>query len=300
VVEGFGARRWRGLSPDAASADNARVKPVKLKRPGLVRLIVVGVTVVLGGAGALLGPAWVAAGVAAGPFVALAALAVVQVLTTSDPADLLQAGRHREALPLLEEQMPYWRQLARKWPGQFRSTLAQQLMNKATALGKAHRDGEALAAAEQAVEIYRDLAVARPRRPASQSDLAGALNNLSYPLRVAGRCDEALAAAEEAVRIYRPLAASRPREYRYGLANSLGTQAELLSQAGQDREALAATSEAARIFQDIPHADRAASQVLAATLSAHDVVKGLGCGGPARACLPGQHAGLPPSRPRPK
>jgi tetratricopeptide (TPR) repeat protein len=225
-----------------------------------VRLFVGGVSVVLGGAGSLLGPAWAAAGVIAGPFVAVAALAVVQVLTTPDPADLLRAGRHREALPLLEEQMPYWRQLARKWPGQFRGTLAQQLMTRATALSAAHRDGEALAAAEQAVALYRDLAAARPRRPASQSDLASALNNLSYPLRVAGRRDEALAAAEEALRIYRPLAASRPREYRYRLANSLGTQAELLSQAGRDREALAATSEAARIFQDIPHADPAASQ----------------------------------------
>jgi len=73
-----------------------------------------------------------------------------------------------------------------------------------------------------------------------------------------GRLDEALAAAGECVRMGRALAAARPGKYRYDLASSLGTQAEVLSLAGQHHQALAATSEAAVIYQDIRAADRAA------------------------------------------
>jgi tetratricopeptide (TPR) repeat protein len=228
-----------------------------VKRAGYVVLAVVGGAVVLGGAGALLGPAWAAAGLVAGPFLALAAIAVVQGLATPDPADLLQAGGHREALRLVDEQLPAWRTAARIWPGQFRDALATQLMNRSEALLAAHRDAEALAAAEQGVAIFRSLAAARPGKPSP--DLAGALNNLSYPLRAAGRQDEALGAAGEAVGLYRALAAGRPRKYRYGLASSLGTQAELLTHAGRSGQALAAASEAAGHYQDMHPAGRAAS-----------------------------------------
>jgi len=228
-----------------------------VKRPGYVVLAVVGGAVALGGAGALLGPAWAAAGLVAGPFLALAAAAAVQGLAAPDPADLLQAGGHREALRLVDGQLPAWRTAARIWPGQFRDALATQLMNRSEALLAAHRDGEALAAAEQGVAIFRSLAAARPGKPSP--DLAGALNNLSYPLRAAGRQDEALAAAGEAVQLYQALAAGRPGKYRYRLASSLGTQAELLAQAGRPGPALAAASEAAGHYQDMHPADCAAS-----------------------------------------
>ncbi len=61
--------------------------------------------------------------------------------------------------------MPAWRLAARIWPGQFRDALAVQLMNKSMALLAAHREGEALAAAEQGVAIFRSLAAARPGKP---------------------------------------------------------------------------------------------------------------------------------------
>jgi len=147
---------------------------------------------------------------------------------------------------------------ARIWPGQFRDALAVQLMNSSMVLLAAHREGEALAAAEQGVAMQRSLAAARPRKPAP--GLAAALNNLSYPLRAVGRRGEALIAAGEAVRMYRGLAAANPRKYRYSLANSLGTQAELLAQAGQPGRALTATGEATRIYQDIRPANRDAAQ----------------------------------------
>lgn len=153
--------------------------------------------------------------------------------------------------------MPAWRVAARIWPGQFRDALATQLMNRSMALLAAHRDGEALAAAEQGVAIFRSLAAARPGKPSP--DLAGALNNLSYPLRAAGRREEALAAAGEATGLYRALTAGGLRKYRYCLASSLGTQAELLAYAGRPGQALAAASEAAGHYQDMHPADRAAS-----------------------------------------
>ncbi len=228
-----------------------------LKRPGGAWLVLLGGAVALGGAGLLLGPAWAVAGVVAGPFIALMAASVLQVFTTPDPADLVWRGRHREALSMIGDQTPTWRLLARIWPGQFREPLALVLMDKSMALLAAHRDGEALAAAEQGVAIYRSLATARPGKPAP--GLAGALNNLSYPLRAAGRRDEALAAAEEAVGIYRALAAGRPGKYRHDLARSLGTEAEVLSLAGEYGKALASTGEAVRMYQGVRARDRAAS-----------------------------------------
>jgi hypothetical protein len=54
-----------------------------------------------------------------------------------------------------------------------------------------------------------------------------------------------LAAAVEAADLHRVLAEGNPRKYRYDLANSLGTQAELLAGAGRPSQALVATSEAA-------------------------------------------------------
>lgn len=81
--------------------------------------------------------------------------------------------------------------------------------------------------------------------------LAVALNNLTYPLRAAGRRDDALAAADESVRLNRALAAARPKKYRYSLACSLSTQAEVLTQAGRLDDALDSVSEAADIYQDV-------------------------------------------------
>lgn len=219
-----------------------------LKRPADVVLVVLGGAVVLGRLGALLGTGWAVAGVALGPFVSLAAASVVQVCTTPDPSELLQAGRHREALSVIAEEMPTLRLLARLWPSQFQDALAHRLMDKSMALLEAHRDGEALAAAEQSVTIYRRLAAARPGGP--QPELARALNNLSYPLRAAGQRAEAEAAAAEAVRMYRALAAAHPRRYSHRLAGSLGTLAEVLAQSGEHDSALTATSEAAGLYQD--------------------------------------------------
>jgi tetratricopeptide (TPR) repeat protein len=243
-------------SPDIrCSANNVSVR--FLDRCEHILLVLLTGTVALGGAGSLLGTGWAVAGVLAGPFIALAAAVLVQVFTTTDPA-LLAADRHREALHLIDREMPGLRLLARVWPGQFRDALANRLLHRSLALHAALRDGEAVANAEEGVAIYRALAANRPAKPVP--GLAIALNNLTYPLRAAGRRDEALAAADESVRLNRALATTRPRRYRYSLACSLGTQAELLSQAGRLDDALRSVSEAAGIYQDMQPGNDDASQ----------------------------------------
>ena len=78
------------------------------------------------------------------------------------------------------------------------------------------RAEDALAASEEAVAIYRELAAARP--DAFRPDLARSLNSLSADLSGLGRAEDALAASEEAAGIYRELAAARPDAFRPDLA----------------------------------------------------------------------------------
>jgi hypothetical protein len=231
--------------------DNSGVK--WLTRPHAVWLAMLSGAAIGAGVGRLAGPAWAVAGVVCGPVIVLVSAAVVHASTTPDPANLLHAGQHREALSEISRTLPEWRRLARVWPGQFQDALANVLMTKSMALLAAHKQDEALAAAEQGVAIYRALAQARPGK--QTAGLAAALNNLTYPLMAAGRRDDAVRAAEEAVQLYRALTASSPRKYRYRLANSLGTQAEALQRAGRSAEALAATSESVGMYDGMRLAD---------------------------------------------
>lgn len=191
----------------------------------------------LGAAGWLRGPEWAAAGVVAGPFVALVIASAWQVHASSRPADLLRAGRADEARRRLDQELPSWRILARTWPGQFRDVLASRLVDQSFALHKCGRDAEAAAAAGEAVLAFRELAAARPRK--FTAGLADALYRVSHPLAVAADDQVALAAADEAVRLYRGLAADRPARYAPHLALSLTRQAILLARLDRPDDALA-------------------------------------------------------------
>jgi hypothetical protein len=119
---------------------------------------------------------------------------------------------------------------------------------------------DALAAIEEAVGIYRELAAAYPLvfRP----DLALSLINLSNALDDFGRLEDSLAAIEESVGIYRGLAAARPRWYaalrrrsqrtlRAYLAMSLNNLGNQLGDLGRREEALAASEEAVGIYRGL-------------------------------------------------
>ena len=87
------------------------------------------------------------------------------------------------------------------------------LSNLAVYLGDLGRREDALAAGEEAVAIYRELAAARPDA-FLWPDLARSLTNLAVYLGGLGRREDALAAIREAAGIYQELAAARPDAFR--------------------------------------------------------------------------------------
>ena len=129
------------------------------------------------------------------------------------------------------------------------SRLAGSLHNLANRLAGLGRAEEALAASEEAVGRWRELAAAGP--DAYRPDLAMSLNTRATVLDRLGRAEEALAAIEEAIGIYRELAAARPDAYRPGLATSLHNLAAVLAGLGRAEEALAASEEATGIYREL-------------------------------------------------
>ena len=107
-----------------------------------------------------------------------------------------------------------------------RAERARVLSNLGVRLGELGRREDALAAADEAVRIYRQLAALRP--DAFLPDLAASLNNLGNMLSDLGRREDALAATDEAVRIYRQLAALRPDAFLPDLARSLNNLGSML------------------------------------------------------------------------
>ena len=121
---------------------------------------------------------------------------------------------------------------------------AAALNNMAVALSDLGRREEALKAAEEATQNYRELAAKNP--DAFLPYLATSLNNLGRDLSDLGRREEALKATEEAVKIRRELAAKNPDAFLPDLAGSLNNLGNMLSELGRREEALKATEEAVR------------------------------------------------------
>ena len=143
------------------------------------------------------------------------------------------------ALELTEEMLGR----ARALPGDEGAKLtASSLNNLSGRLSDLGRREDALAAIEEAVEIYRRLAAQRP--DAFAPNLASSLNNLSGCLSDLGRREDALAAIEEAVDIRRRLAAQHPDAFAPNLASSLNNLSGCLSDLGRREDALAAIEEA--------------------------------------------------------
>ena len=137
-----------------------------------------------------------------------------------------------------------------------RARYAGAVNNLAVRLADVGRREEALDAAQQAVDLYRDLASASPA--AYLPDLAAAVNNLALRLADMGRREEALAAAEEAVAIRRDLADANPAAYLPDLAAAVNNLANQQAGAGRREEALDAAQEAVRLYRDLASASPAA------------------------------------------
>jgi len=109
------------------------------------------------------------------------------------------------------------------------------------------RREDALSASQEAVDIRRRLAAARP--DAFLPDLASSLNNLGRDLSNLGRREEALSASQAAVDIYRRLAAARPNAFLPDLARRLNNTGAMLSNLGRREDALSANQEAVDIYR---------------------------------------------------
>ncbi|TDD34909.1 tetratricopeptide repeat protein [Saccharopolyspora elongata] len=126
---------------------------------------------------------------------------------------------------------------------------AEWASHHATALAQHGHREEALAAISEAVDLYRELARARP--DAFRSDLATALNDQSNRLWGLGRWEEGLVAISEAVDIRRELARVRPDAFRSDLATALNNQSSQLWGLGRWEEVLVAISEAVDIRREL-------------------------------------------------
>ncbi|WP_204030806.1 tetratricopeptide repeat protein [Sinosporangium siamense] len=112
---------------------------------------------------------------------------------------------------------------------------------------------DALAAAREAVTIYRELARLDPDR--HYADLAHSLANLGACLSELNHPAEALAVAREAVTISRELARLDPDRHRADLADTLHMLGNCLSELNHPAEALAAAQEAATIYRELARVD---------------------------------------------
>jgi hypothetical protein len=138
--------------------------------------------------------------------------------------------------------------------------LAANLGSRLSALG---RRAEALAPAQDAVDLFR--ALARQRPGAFRPALAMSLNNLANRLSELGRRPDALPPAQEAADLHRALARQNPDAFQPALALSLNNLANRLSELGRRREALPLTQEAADLHRALARQNPDAFQPAFAT-----------------------------------
>lgn len=133
-----------------------------------------------------------------------------------------------------------------------RFELARQLTGLAYRYGDLGRLDDALAAVEEAVDVYRALGKADSDR--AVPGLASALNCLANRLAKLGRRDDALAAAEEAVALVRWLAEKRPSGFQFDLVQSISDLATHLGAAGRRSDASRCAEEAVALYRGLAKA----------------------------------------------
>jgi tetratricopeptide (TPR) repeat protein len=148
-------------------------------------------------------------------------------------ADLAAAQRIRQALP----------------PGADRQTIARWANRCGELLAQVGRPADALAPAQEAVTMRREMAAAAPKR--YRPDLAESLTNLGICFSGLGRPADALAPAQEAVAIHRELAVTDPDRYRPDLASSLKNLGIWLWELRRPALALPPMQEAVAILRDL-------------------------------------------------
>jgi tetratricopeptide (TPR) repeat protein len=174
-----------------------------------------------------------------------------------------QLGHYADAVPVQQEAVDIYRELATVDPDHFRFELAQSLNDLGTSLimmGNA----DAVSAFEEAVAIRRELATTDP--DSFRPDLAQSLSNLGACFGELDNPVKALPIEREAVAIYRELTAADYNRFRPGLAHSLNNLGNRLAELGRPgeaqpiaEEAVAIRRELATTFPDRFHPDLAQS-----------------------------------------
>ncbi|WP_245654408.1 tetratricopeptide repeat protein [Streptomyces violens] len=134
--------------------------------------------------------------------------------------------------------------------------LARSLPDLGMYLWEAGQREDALASADEAVQLYRHLA--GTSRAAHGPNLARALSNLGTFLWEAVRLEEALRSADEAVQLYRHLPRASRTLHESELATALSNLGIYLSGAGQPTEALTMEEQAVKIRRRLARANQAA------------------------------------------
>ncbi len=175
--------------------------------------------------------------------------AIVAEWTDSAGALLSQLGRPAEALPVAEQAVAIYRELAAVNPDRYRPDLAASLSNLGVTFSELGRPADALPAEQEAVAIRRELAAVNPDR--YRPGLALSLSNLGSRFSELGRPADALPAEQEAVATFRELAAVNPDRYRPDLAASLSNLGIRFSELGRPGDSQPVTEEAVAIRREL-------------------------------------------------
>jgi tetratricopeptide (TPR) repeat protein len=134
--------------------------------------------------------------------------------------------------------------------------MAPVFLNLGNRLSNLGQREAALTATQEAVKVYRVLAV---QNPASLTpDLATSLNNLGLRFSNLGQREAALTATQEALEMRRTLAHQNPAAFEPDSARSLNNVGSRLSAVGQREAALAATQEAVKLNRVLANQNPAA------------------------------------------
>jgi len=159
------------------------------------------------------------------------------------------------------------RQLAAADPAGHSAALGTALTVLAWCLQRLGRYREALADAQEAVTLYRNLPAGVPADlpVPREAGLARALNTLGVCFDKLGHHAEAVEATGEAVTLYRDLPATLPPPYHAGLAMTLNNLGIQLGHLGRSLEAFDAAREAVTVYRALADGDRDAYQAGLAT-----------------------------------
>ncbi|MFF9333879.1 SAV_2336 N-terminal domain-related protein [Streptomyces albogriseolus] len=172
-----------------------------------------------------------------------AALAEAFALASEGPT------ANRASEEVVAEDVRRARDLAGQDIGTYGLEFARLLQTFSNQLASVGQQEESLAAAQESVEVYRELLSVGGNSAAVpfSSGLAEALSNLSVRLGEADRAEESLDAVSEAETLYRELRRRDFSVFGAGHAMTLNNQSNRLAEAGRYREALQAIEEAVLI-----------------------------------------------------